>query len=1375
MGSHGLTDRTPTHDASERETPPPGSVFSKSVTSGASSSLVVGDPPDPTSSTRGPGALLSGLALTPASSLDPEPGHRGLSLAADSSTASDSPLAAEISLASVSSPSSDQSAKSSLSDPVIAEKALTLPAVVNSQNTACVLADSGSQADVISPDFARRIDLSIRQLVSPVTANLAAEGKQVSLSLCTTLDSLEVGISTLADRPVFVCALPPGIDMILGLPWFKDSGMAVSATALFVAPSGPSTVVYDFRSGIFVAALSPSELQDCGFVSRPMLDCEFSEFLTCALVAGVRVEEVTAAAESVGLKPHNPLLDEDNDDPASPDVDEAEAARALDALTSEFADILVDDLPGPPPFRPVNHEIKLVDPHLKIRSRAFPMPDRYKEQFADQVRKFVSTGFWSPAALDSACSLFAVPKADRSKARFVVNLKPRNLNTVRMASPIPDMRDLRNRVAAHKVRSKLDMRGAYEQIRVTPESVPLTGFITPAGTFVSHVMQQGDTNAPETMHRVVGMMFQQCIGRFLESFYDDLLVYSHTRRAHLRYLRIVFMTLRHYRFYLSRSKVELMVPRMAALGAEIDDDGIRVVPDRWSVIQNWPTPKSPKDILRFMGVLQFMNDHLPQLNVIAAPLTRLTSKKVAWEWGPAEQLAFDRLRSLVPQCLKPLDLDKLRAGSERLFVFTDASVAGCGGWLGQGPSYPEARAFRFISSKFNRAQVNYHTTDQELLAVFVACKKLHEHLVGWRFVVVCDHEPLRTYWQQPVQQTRRHARIWELLSQYDIEWQFIPGKSNSVADSLSRLAELDGTDGLALPDADEPSPAPDDDEPFPTEMSPRAQLAMAGLIAASASASVSDAVRSFSLAALTPPAIERVTALTPYPEPVIADFRSATASDPLGKKVLANPAAYPAFSVLDGLLFIGGDSGWRLVVPSGRVSSMDDPVPTFVELVVGQAHKTVGHLGVEKTLEFVRRSYWWRDMVRDVDDYVKSCESCRRGKAPTTKPFGWLHPLDVPTRPFSKVGMDFVVGLPPSLVNGQVVDSILTVTCYLSKLVVLVPLRSTATAADVAEAFLVHVYRRFGMPDTVVSDRDPKFTGAFWSALNKRLGIRLAMSTSAHPQTDGRAEVTNKSVGQILRILCEDEPDAWGAALVACEFALNTSVSSATGISPFEIVHGFIPSSLPPLLGDADPPLAISSYADRARLRVLRATDAIIASRVAMTHEANKHRVSDAGVFVVGGQAYIATSGMRLPKGIASKFVPRFIGPYTITKADAATSTYTFDLPPHLRIHPTFHASKLRPHHPNDDARFPSRALAAPPPVIPASDAAEAEYEIEKVVEEKVVRGKTQYRVRYLGYSALEDQWRPASEIKALAPDALRDFKTLKAARSKAGLSAFLR
>ncbi|GAA5986982.1 hypothetical protein JCM11641_002275 [Rhodosporidiobolus odoratus] len=438
-------------------------------------------------------------------------------------------------------------------------------------------------------------------------------------------------------------------------------------------------------------SFSPSSmplLAHLGYTNRQMTWAEVGPFVICALRAGVPPPLVNEFVEIIEFEQHNPLLDVDDDVLDDPnDLSESEARQALDKLLGEFADDFVDELPGPPPFRPVNHSIPLLDTEKKIRPHAICIPDRFAAQWSVHLRTSVETGFWSPAALDLACAMLAVPKHDKSQAWFVINLKPRDNNTAKLASPIPNMK----------------------QTRLDPESVLLSGFVTPNGMFVSHVMQQGDTNAPETMHQVCYMMFGKAAGRFLDLFYDDVLVCSNTFRVRLCYLCIIFTTLHHFKFYPSRSKVEFMTDSMEVLGAVVDSEGVHVLKVKWEAVQGWPEPKNAKDVLWFMGTLQWMSDHLP--------------------------------------VMFPME-----SGQERLFLFTDALVFGCGGWIGQ-------------------AQRNYTTTDQELLAVFVGAKKMHDHLIGWRFTVVCDHEPLKTWLRQPPKQQWQHGRLWESLAEYDMDWE----------------------------------------------------------------------------------------------------------------------------------------------------------------------------------------------------------------------------------------------------------------------------------------------------------------------------------------------------------------------------------------------------------------------------------------------------------------------------------------------------------------------------------------------------------------------------------------------------------------------------
>jgi hypothetical protein len=729
-------------------------------------------------------------------------------------------------------------------------------------------------------------------------------------------------------------------------------------------------------------------------------------------------------------------------------------------------------------------------------------------------------------------------------------------------------------------------------------------------------------------------------------------------------------------------------------------------------------------------------------------------------------------------------------GADRVFVFTDASIHGVGGWIGQGPTRDTAIPFRFHSAKFNSAQLNYSTTDQELLAVLDTVTKFSDHLIGRQFTVVSDHLPLQTYWSQPPKPTRRHVRTWQQLSQFSFDWEFIEGRKNKLADSLSRLYEIEDIPFADSSDSQVTEPDLDDcfDEPFigpPTRdtLTTIAALAFATRESAGSVRSLAPGSAPPVLAALaldldpselislsdtssepakSLPSNSRSLLLTQLPLPFTDSLPAALAADTLFGPILAKVGDYPTFALVDGILFLEDQSGWRLVVPTGRTSdigtaSASSP-PTFREAVINHGHAVLGHLGPQKTLSYLRHFFWWPLMHKDIFDYCRSCEQCARGKGGTQRPYGLLHPLPILTRPWSWAALDFMVGLPPVLYRGALVDSLLTVTDLFSKMVHLLPLSSTASAADVAELYHDGVYRLHGMQATIVSDRDPKFTGGFWQALHRKIGTKLAMSTSAHPQTDGASEVTNKTAVQILRIFVEDNPDDWALRTPDAEFAMNSATASATGLSPFEVAYGYLPTSWPvDTWSTTDVPTA-DGFGELVRLNWLRASDALIASRVLMTTSDNRRRRPDAPEFQTGSLVYVSSKDLSFPASLSRKFIPRFVGPYKITDSYPSSSTYTVEFPPQFRIHSRIHASKLRPFFPNDEGRFPSRRLDAPPPDLPATDANDAVYLLEKVVADKIIGKRREFLVRYLGYSAGEDRWIPEAELADTAAELLTEY-----------------
>lgn len=1339
-------------------------------------------------------------------------------------------------------------------EPRIARQKNVLIWRLPSGRTLRCLLDSGAELDMLDAQVVQSEAWPLHRLLAPLHLRLGTAGKSDRLAHFAVADFVS-GTLSLPSRPFFVGNVS-GYDAILGLPFIEDAGVHVGSGAVTQVPIGPSVAmlrademedqdllalgytqramseeeVYCFSAvrAIMEATAEGQELNldewEVSFPDDP--DC-LTAYGHVAMVVAPGDPGVTVDDEIIAAEPHNPLLDV-VDDPSLPDLSESEALSQLDTLLAEFSDVFVDKLPMDklPPFRPVNHFIPLIDPDEKVRVRPYPMPHRYREQWDEQVTAYTKAGWWNPGSLDSACALFAIPKKEAGKARFVINLKPRNANTRKMRTPIPDMRSLRVEVASSPYRSKVDFTAAFEQVRVVPQSVKDTGFTTQTGTFTSKVMQFGDTNAPDTLNQTTHMMFQPC-AKFLKIFFDDVHLHSLTRRAHLRHIRIMLMTLRWYRFYLGKNKSEWFTKSMLSLGSVISDKGIDVDPDKWNKVIDWPTPRSRKDILRFMGTVNWMRDHLPHLATLAEPLTRLTRLQVPWSWGPHEQRAFDAIKQLIPLTLRPIDWEKIKSGEHHLFMFADASIHGIGAHLSSGPTRDTAVPARLWSAKFNPAQLNYSTTDQEFLALCAGATEFQDSLIGWHATFVSDHEPLKAFWATTPTLTRRHVRMANELSRFDFDIEFIPGRDNHIADSLSRIWEctefpVHDSDYVQEPDLDslffDSAPSnvaecaalvpqlgskwhlPLQDLAVPENIRSAAAAAwrVRSTMGESAFARQSQRatahlapVQRRQKAPLAPPAaplalqevepdhdpLDLLTPLKPVDlhaplpaqaAPLVismpASFTSALPAayrnDARYSEILAHPALWPSFEVTsEQLIFRTEDGARQLCIPRGRMpesAELKKP-PTFREFVLTTTHKVVGHQHEKITLSHLRRFFWWEQMIRDTCDFCRSCEPCARGKSGTQAPFGLLHPMPIPSRPWETAALDFVTGLPAVLYNREMVDAVLCVSDPFGKMIHLFALSGAATAQDVARIYHDGVYKHHGLQTKLVSDRDPKFTAGFWQEYQKIVGVELLMSTVDHAETDGFSENRIKSSVNSIRILAEDNPDNWPFLLTEVEFGINSSVSSTTKLAPFEATNGWLPSPWPLAPAKVGSVPAAAGFAESTRINWQRATDAIIAARLDMAVQANKHRREDSPEFAVGNKVYVSTKSLSFPPGMSRKFIPRYVGPYLITGAVPETSSYDIQFPPHFKVHPRVHASKLRPHFPNDEERFPARHFSSPPEVNLA-DPVKIGAPIEKIIWDYAKGRQHMFMVRFLGLSSSEDRWLSETVLRNRAPELLADY-----------------
>ena len=183
------------------------------------------------------------------------------------------------------------------------------------------------------------------------------------------------------------------------------------------------------------------------------------------------------------------------------------------------------------------------------------------------------------------------------------------------------------------------------------------------------------------------------------------------------------------------------------------------------------------------------------------------------------------------------------------------------------------------------------------------------------------------------------------------------------------------------------------------------------------------------------------------------------------------------------------------------------------QLVLDEFHTSVlaGHLGVRKMVDLLYQRVWWPKLRSHVSRYVANCDLCKRVKDSTQHPPGSLQPLSVPTHKFESWSMDFVTDLPP--VAG--VNTIFTCVDRLTKFTKLIPCTMGAQslpATEVASLFFAHIVRSFGVPRSVIHDRDPRFTSLFWKELWALLGCKVSATTAYHPQGDGQTERQHRTI-----------------------------------------------------------------------------------------------------------------------------------------------------------------------------------------------------------------------------------------------------------------------
>lgn len=551
--------------------------------------------------------------------------------------------------------------------------------------------------------------------------------------------------------------------------------------------------------------------------------------------------------------------------------------------------------------------------------------------------------------------------------------------------------------------------------------------------------------------------------------------------------------------------------------------------------------------------------------------------------------------------------------SKAFIVVTDASDFAVGASLEQLDDQGRQRPCQYWSHSMNAAERNYPTHERELLAIVLALRTWRHLLLGSEFTIQCNTD------HRPLQHFLRQSN----LSPRQVRWQTFLSEYN---------LEIAYVPGATNNFADGLSRRPD--------------------------------LRLMAVAAMAPYDgwLQRIQAAYKNDQPTQALIKRARNNTSVRTKS-------DHYTLLHGILYWSAQGTMRVYVPDyQRLRAR--LIVEFHDLPIA------GHFGWRKSHAALAQHYYWPRMAEDVHRYVLQCPTCQRVK-PTRQPKPPLQPLEVPSRPFEQITLDWLSGFPA---NEQGHDSVLNIVDKFSKWAIIIPCDKHMNTKELSNVLYERVFAWIGLPSSIVGDRDTRLTAAQMRGLAKALGLKLKLSVAYHPQTDGQTEQFHSTLLQVLRAFVNKYHTDWAQHIPAVLYAYHNTIHSSTGYTPHRLLFGWCPrdlrAPLSSVLDDVD--ADVEQWLQDRKHELQQAQLSLEAAREAMLRA---HRtIGTPHVYRSGDFVKVSTRvlPMRSTSTQVPKLQPKYIGPFTVLSA--RDKVVELQLPRSYElVHNKFNVEDVRP------------------------------------------------------------------------------------------------
>ena len=880
-----------------------------------------------------------------------------------------------------------------------------------------------------------------------------------------------------------------------------------------------------------------------------------------------------------------------------------------------------------------------------VRQPARRTPLRFQGEEDEHLEKLLQAGVVKPSKSEWASPVVLVRKKDGG-VRWCVDYRKLNDLTVKDAYPLPKIDECLDTLSGATMFSTLDLMCGYHQVEVKEADRSKTAFVTKHGLFEYTRMPFGLCNAPSTFQRAMELVLRGLQWSILLIYLDDVIITGKSFKEHMTNLQEVLQRFRKYGIKLKAKKCKLLQKQVVFLGHVVSASGIHTNPKLVADVQHWKAPRSLKELQAFLGLTNYYRRFIRGYANIAAPLNKLTRKQVPFSWGTEQANAFEQLKQTLTEA--PVLAYPISEG--RFILDTDASNLTIGAVLSQEQE-GEEKVISFASRRLGPSQERYCVTRRELLAVVSFCNQFKHYLLGRHFLIRTDHSSLAWLFRFKSPQGQL-ARWLEELSQYSFTIEHRAGKAHGNADALSRKPDdcdcyNAGYNARELPckGCKHCATVEKSWEKFNNDVDYVVPLATRRIT----TSETNEQLRSNWLEQI-PPAdmavsqtedddLKMVKHWLEYGAPTVDDIRSESPS------VRAYFLNWQQFKLIKGVLYYewvddSGERSLRLLVPR-----------KFRRRVIQSCHEPSysGHQGEKRTLDRVRKNFYWYGLTVDVLHYVAACavcgaekRSCKRQKAPLQS-YLCGAPLD-------RLHIDFLGPFPTSSIGNKY---ILIITDQFTKWVEAYALPDQS-AETTAKCLVEEFIARFGAPLEIHSDQGRNFQSELFHDICKLLEVTQTRTTPYHPASNGQVERFNRTLLQMIRCYIDQGQRHWDKHIPLLMAAYRSTPHQTTGLTPNLLMLGrevHQPHDIQ--FKDTttiNPGTDVWSYLDRLRETMDRTQK--YARKFLKASQIKQKKIYDLRIlskqYEVGDLVYVSNLARKVGK--SPKLQPVWNGPYVVTK-----------------------------------------------------------------------------------------------------------------------------